>query len=157
MNRSERNPKVVCKLAPRGPAVEDVGDAAHAGDTIASLAIGQGASLEIAALAMTSDTVAVKPVSKDTAFDDMTPAAIGGRLRLIREAFGLERSEMADLLDIDRPAWSRFENGQRATPYDKASRIVARFGVSLDFIILGRTAGLSFETLERLRAAGLRV
>jgi transcriptional regulator with XRE-family HTH domain len=84
---------------------------------------------------------------------DMTPEAIGARLALIREAFGLSKAEIADMLDIDRTHWSRFEGGQRAIPYDKASRLVVRFGVTLDFIILGKWGGLEFATAERLRKA----
>lgn len=84
---------------------------------------------------------------------DMSPDAIGARLRLIREAFDLSKSDIADMLDIERSHWSRFENGQRAIPYDKAARLVQRFGVSLDFIFLGRWSGIEFATAERLRKA----
>lgn len=84
---------------------------------------------------------------------DMSPDAIGRRLGLIREAFGLSKAEIADMLDIPRSHWSRFEGGQRAIPYDKASRLVVRFGVTLDFIILGRWGGVDFATAERLRKA----
>ncbi|MFV1484496.1 MULTISPECIES: helix-turn-helix domain-containing protein [unclassified Phaeobacter] len=87
--------------------------------------------------------------------DTMSPDAIGDRLRLIREAYGLSKAEIADLLEIERSHWSRFEGGQRAIPYDKASRLVDRFGISLDFIILGRISGMEFDTVERLRRAGL--
>jgi transcriptional regulator with XRE-family HTH domain len=84
---------------------------------------------------------------------NMTPEAIGERLRLLREAFDMSASEIADLADIPRPHWSMYENGKRVIPYDKASRLVTRFGVTLDFIILGRWAGIEFATAERLRKA----
>lgn len=84
---------------------------------------------------------------------DMSPDAIGTRLRLIRECFDLSKAEIADMLDLPRSHWSRFEGGQRAIPYDKAARLVQRFGVSLDFIFLGRWSGIDFATAERLRKA----
>ena len=87
--------------------------------------------------------------------DNMRPEAIGQRLSLIREAYGLSKSEMADTLNIGRTPWSRFELGQRAIPYEQAYRLVRRFGVTLDFIILGRTSGLTVEVMDRLRQAGL--
>jgi transcriptional regulator with XRE-family HTH domain len=85
--------------------------------------------------------------------ENMSAEAIGLRLRLIMRAFDMEPMEMADVLGIDRPAWSRFTNGQRVIPYDKASRLVERFGVSLDFVILGRIAGMEHSVVERLRRA----
>ena len=88
--------------------------------------------------------------------DSMKPEAIGARLRLIREAHHLSKSELADMLDIGRTPWSRFELGQRAIPYAQALKVVDHFGVTLDFIILGRVSGLTVETLEKLRAAGWR-
>ena len=84
---------------------------------------------------------------------DMSPEAIGARLALIRAAFDLSKAEISDMLEIPRSHWSRFELGQRAIPYDKAARLVQRFGVSLDFIFLGRWSGLEFSTAERLRKA----
>lgn len=93
--------------------------------------------------------------AQHTMAETMAPKAIGERLRLIREAFGLSKSEISDMLEIERSHWSRFEGGQRAIPYDKASRLVDRFGVSLDFIILGRISGMEYDTVEKLRRVGL--
>ena len=110
----------------------------------------KSASAEKAAACMYLD---MTETAWNTTFDDMSPAGIGARLGRIRRAFQMEKAQIADLLEIDRPHWSRFENGVRAIPYDKASRLVDRFGVSLDFIYLGRFAGMDFEVTERLRRA----
>jgi antitoxin component HigA of HigAB toxin-antitoxin module len=112
----------------------------------------KGAEVAIDAEAATVHFLRMGPRTA-TLEGDMTPDAIGARLTLIREAFGLSKAEIADMLEIDRTHWSRFEGGQRAIPYDKASRLVARFGVTLDFIILGKWGGLEFGTAERLRRA----
>lgn len=84
----------------------------------------------------------------------MAPEDIGRRLTQIRTAFALKPAEIADMLEIDRPAWTRFEKGQRVIPFDKAARLVERFSVTLDFIYLGRMGGLPLEVAERLRTAG---
>ena len=81
----------------------------------------------------------------------MSPEAIGRRLTLIREAHGLKKAEIADLLGIERTYWSRFELGKRPIPYDLAYRLVERFNVTLDFVILGRIETLPVHLAERIR------
>lgn len=81
----------------------------------------------------------------------MRPERIGYRLMLLREAVGLKPAEMADMLGIERTYWSRFEKGRRAITEQHAALLVHRFGVSLDFIILGRWDRLPLELAERMR------
>ena len=82
----------------------------------------------------------------------MVPERIGYRLMLLREAMGLRPSEMADLLDIPRTYWSRFEGGKRAITDPVAVALVERFGVTLDFLILGRWDKLPLDLAEKMRA-----
>lgn len=83
---------------------------------------------------------------------EMRPERIGARLKLLREALGLKPSEMADLLGIERTYWSRFEGGKRAITEPIAALLVDRFGVSLDFVILGRWGGLPMDLAAKMRA-----
>ena len=82
---------------------------------------------------------------------EMEPKSIGTRLRLVREAFGLKPSEVSDLLGIERTYWSRFEGGHRKLTNEVAFLIVDRFGVTLDFLFLGRWESLRFDVAEKLR------
>ncbi|MGZ9811545.1 helix-turn-helix domain-containing protein [Pseudoroseicyclus sp. H15] len=82
----------------------------------------------------------------------MRPDQIGRRLKLLREAHGLRPSEMSDMLGIERTYWSRFENGKRAITDAVAALLVARFGVTLDFLILGRWEGLPLGLAQKMRA-----
>ena len=82
---------------------------------------------------------------------EMEPQSIGNRLRLIREAFGLRPSEVSDLLGIERTYWSRFEGGHRKLTNEVAFLIVDRFGVTLDFLFLGRWESLRFDVAQQLR------
>lgn len=84
---------------------------------------------------------------------EMGSQRIGARLKLIREAYGLKPAEIADLLQIERTYWSRFEAGHRPVNDLVSFLLVDRFGVTLDFIILGRWETLRFEVAEKLRAA----
>ncbi|WP_195759902.1 helix-turn-helix domain-containing protein [Paracoccus sp. S-4012] len=84
---------------------------------------------------------------------EMSPESIGRRLRLIRLAHGLRPAQISDMLGIERTYWSRFEGGRRAPSVEFACLLTARFGVTLDYLYLGREAGLPLELAERLRAA----
>lgn len=60
---------------------------------------------------------------------------------------------MAARLGVERTYWSRFELGRRGLSDDMAVLLVARFGVTLDWLSLGRTEGLPLWLADRLRAA----
>lgn len=83
---------------------------------------------------------------------EMRPERIGHRLMLLRAAVGMTPSEIADKLGIERTYWSRFENGKRPITETVAALLVDRFGVTLDFLILGRWDRLPFELAQKMRA-----
>lgn len=82
---------------------------------------------------------------------EMRPERIGHRLKLLRLALGMKPSEIADTLGVERTYWSRFERGHRPLSEPVAVLLVDRFGVTLDFLILGRWDRLPFELAERMR------
>lgn len=84
---------------------------------------------------------------------EMRPEAIGRRIKLIREAHGLRPSEIADMLDIERTYWTRFEKGNRKLTDEVAVLLVSTFGVTLDFVMLGRWEKLPLDLSRKLRAA----
>lgn len=87
---------------------------------------------------------------------EMRPEKIGLRLALLRESKGLKPSEMADLLDIERTYWSRFEGGKRALSDAVAALLVVKFNVTLDFLLLGRWDKLPLDVAEELRAVSAK-
>lgn len=84
---------------------------------------------------------------------EMRKEAIGKRLALLREALELRPGEISDILDIERTYWSRFEGGKRKLSDDVAVLLVSKFGVTLDFLMLGRWEGLPLGLAEKMRAA----
>lgn len=84
---------------------------------------------------------------------EMTPERIGYRLMLFREALGYKPSEIADRLEIPRTYWSRFEGGKRAITDEVAAMLVERYGVTLDFLILGKWDKLPADLADKMRAA----
>lgn len=83
---------------------------------------------------------------------EMRPERIGRRLRLVRMALDMKPSEIADSLGVERTYWSRFENGRRAVTETVAALMSERYGVTLDFLILGKWGGLPMELAQRIRA-----
>lgn len=86
---------------------------------------------------------------------EMRPERIGHRLLLLRTALGLKPSEIADALGIERTYWSRFENGRRAITEQAAALMTERYGVTLDFLILGKWDKLPLDLAHKLREAEL--
>lgn len=118
-------------------------------------------NLEIAARIDWSQIGGMSTAPMDHLPDDMLsamrPEAIAHRLRMIRETAELSKSGMADALGIERTYWSRFEGGKRAITEPVAALLVDRFGVTLDFIFLGRWHTLPFETAQKLRETESRM
>jgi plasmid maintenance system antidote protein VapI len=84
--------------------------------------------------------------------DEMRPERIGARLYLLRMAHDLSPSEISDMLGIERTYWSRFEGGKRAVTEAVAALLVARFGITLDWLILGKWDKLPLDLAEKLRS-----
>ena len=82
----------------------------------------------------------------------MRNEAVGKRLALLRRALEKRPAEMADLLGIERTYWSRFEKGRQGLSDGVAALLVVRFGVTLDFIMLGRWDKLPVDLAEKMRA-----
>lgn len=88
---------------------------------------------------------------------EMRPERTGHRLRLLREALGYKPSEIADALGIERTYWSRSEGGKRALSDGIAVLLVDRFGVTLDFLVLGRWDKLPLDLAMRMREVESRL
>lgn len=78
--------------------------------------------------------------------------AVGHRLKMLRLALGLSPSQMADTLGIERTYWSRFENGRQGLSDTVAALLCVRFGVTLDWIVLGDWSKLPLDLSEKIRS-----
>lgn len=79
-------------------------------------------------------------------------ADVAARLRMTREAFGLEQGEFADQAGITRNAYNQYEQAQRIPRLDIAIKICGTYGVTLDWIFRGELAGLPFNIAKSLQA-----
>lgn len=77
----------------------------------------------------------------------------GERIRRLRVKAGYTQETMAEKLDIDRSFYSRIETGKFGCSVDLFITLSNLFGVSLDYLIMGRhnTGGLKEQEKQLLR------
>lgn len=85
-------------------------------------------------------------------YETMSRENVGRRLGMLRRALGYTPSEMADSLGIERTYWSRYEKGRQGLSDGVAALLCIRFGVTLDWLILGRWDKLPLDLAEKLRS-----
>lgn len=66
------------------------------------------------------------------------------KLTQLRSQKNVTQQQMADMLDITRPAYTAYESGTRKPEYDSLIKIADYFQVSIDFL-LGRTSNKQFN------------
>ena len=72
----------------------------------------------------------------------------GSLLRVYRSNWGLTQKEMAELLCISQPVYSRIESGQRPISIKSLQRVADKSGISLQTLIIAHL--LLDENLETL-------
>ncbi len=60
------------------------------------------------------------------------------QIRILRTAKNLSQDELAEKLYISRQAVSKWENGEATPDIDKLVQLAEIFGVSLDYLVLGK-------------------
>ncbi len=81
--------------------------------------------------------------------------SLGGRLRRLREEGGFKQREVADALKVTEQAISMYENDRRRPDYEGLVKLAAFLGVSLAYLMTGRTvpgSGVLAEDLSELPA-----
>lgn len=69
---------------------------------------------------------------------------IGRRIEAVRQAFTpLSQKEFAARHGFNQTQWNNWATGSRRIPLECAEKLVAAYGLSLDWIYLGRRDGLS--------------
>ena len=75
----------------------------------------------------------------------------GKRIRQIRKQNGYTQEKIATVLNIDQSYYGRIETGKRGCSVEIFVQMSALFGVSLDYLILGRSM-LKESNAARLRS-----
>lgn len=83
--------------------------------------------------------------------DVKTYPEIGKRLRRFREKTGLSQAEFADLHGFNRGRYNHWETGARRIPIEQAALLEKTYGLTLDFIYLGRSHTLPISVATSLQ------
>lgn len=67
----------------------------------------------------------------------------GIRIRQLRIQSGYTQEKLAEALNVDQSYYGRIETGKRGCPVDLFIQISDLFGVSLDYLIRGRSSSFS--------------
>lgn len=77
-------------------------------------------------------------------------SAIGARLETIRRGFSdLSQKDWARKHDFNETQWNNWEKGTRRIPVECAEKLARIYGLSLDFVYLGKRDALS-ETASKV-------
>ena len=72
---------------------------------------------------------------------DYNMAKTGERIRQLRIKSGLTQEKVANLLNVDQSFYGHIETGKKGCSVDLFIQLSAFFGVSLDYLILGKVLG----------------
>lgn len=76
---------------------------------------------------------------------------MGARVKWLREQFGESGAQFAERMgNFNQSTLSKIERGERPIPLNLAFYLVAKLGLSLDFLYYGRTAGLPRQWVDKL-------
>jgi transcriptional regulator with XRE-family HTH domain len=80
------------------------------------------------------------------------PAAIGRRLRLTRQVFGLKQTEFSKRANVDNTTYNQFENGVHKPSMESAMALCDAYHLTLGWIYRGDLRGLRSETAAAIVA-----
>lgn len=86
-------------------------------------------------------------------FGDVSPEAMGRRLRAIRESRDLSQTAFGESVSAKKPSVQAWENGRAGARPLHLREICRRYDVTTDFIILGDWRKLTAARWVELRAA----
>ena len=88
-----------------------------------------------------------------------SPRSIGERLMLTRNVFGMTQTEFGKGAGIKKSTYNQYEKGKERPSLDEAIKLCDKYGITLDWIYLGDSRGLSpdlraaIEAMQRARLA----
>ena len=88
-------------------------------------------------------------------FEGTTLVAIGRRLELTRQVFGLQQNEFAERAKIATNAYNQYERGKKRPSIENAIALCDAFDLTLDWIYRGDPSGLRYGTADAIKALRL--
>jgi transcriptional regulator with XRE-family HTH domain len=66
-----------------------------------------------------------------------TDLEVASRLAALREKLGLDQTEFAKSLNIEKSTYNAYERGKRPLTIETAKKIRRRYGISVDWLLFG--------------------
>lgn len=88
-------------------------------------------------------------------YEGTSDEAIGARLRLTREVFGLGQTVFCKRAGITQNAYSQYEAGTRRPIIDNAILLAETYNLTLDWIYRGDPSGLHYTLNDAIRSLKL--
>jgi transcriptional regulator with XRE-family HTH domain len=86
----------------------------------------------------------------ESSLEPWDPMIVAPRLAAVREAIGINKAEMADMLRLDRSSYTKVEKGQKPLLPREAFRLWTLYGVDMNFIYGGHVGGLPAELSKKV-------
>ena len=84
--------------------------------------------------------------------DGRTKASVGERLRLTREALGLQQNEFAERARIATNSYNQYERGKNMPNLPAAHALCDHHNLTLDWIYRGDASGLKYQLADAIKA-----
>lgn len=75
-------------------------------------------------------------------YDPVDPMMVAPRLIAIREALGINKTDFARRIGIDKSSYTKIEKGEKPLLTGNAYKIYQLYGIDLNFIYLGQVRDL---------------
>ena len=75
---------------------------------------------------------------------------IASRLRRLRTALGMSQADLCRRIGVAPNRWNQYETGERRITVEVAGKLEDAFGVTLDFVYLGKEAGLPVRIVDQI-------
>ncbi len=87
-----------------------------------------------------------------SADDRRLMALMGRRLRWVRDALGLNQTDMARMVGLTQTAWSSYELGRRWPDQFAVVRLLAKLKITREYLLEGDLSGIDRELAIRIAA-----
>lgn len=65
---------------------------------------------------------------------------LGSKLKELRTLKGVNQSELAKILNVDRSTYGKYETGDSSPDYEKLLKLASYFNVSTDYLLSNKTS-----------------
>jgi len=83
---------------------------------------------------------------------ELSEKAIGLRLEVTRQVFGLQQNEFCEKAGVATTTYNQYERGHKRPSIETAIQLCETYQLTLDWIYRGDPSGLRYDTAEAIKA-----